>query len=118
MRIQENPHTASFTIFDADTLDPVTVFLQDFGGGSGRLVVECWCTAWSAYWGAMGSASVREFVLEAHPEYIATRMLPQDRKRLKRDEAYLLRIVKVVQQAMRDGAGKVAAAGVEGTKNG
>jgi len=112
MRIQENPHTASFTIFDADKLDPVTVFLQDFGGGCGRMIVECWCTAWSAYWGAMGSASVREFVLEAHPEYIATRMLPQDRKHLKRDEAYLLRIVKVVQQAMRDGAGKVAAAGV------
>ena len=105
MRIQENPRTVSFTIFDADKLDPVTVFLQDFGGGCGRLIVECWCTAWAAYWGAMGTRSVREFVLDAHADYIAMRMFPQDRKHIKRDEAYLLRIVKVVQQALRDGAG-------------
>lgn len=105
MRIQENPRTVSFTIFDAGKLDPVTVFLQDFGGGGGRLVVECWCTAWAAYWGAMGTRDVREFVLDAHADYIATRMLPQDRKHLKRDEAYLLHLVKVVQQALREGAG-------------
>lgn len=105
MRIQDNPRTVSFTIFDADTLDPVTVFMQDFGGGCGRLLVECWSTAWAAYWGAMGARDVREFVIDAHADYIANRMLPQDRKHLKRDEAYLLRIVKVVQQALREGAG-------------
>lgn len=105
MRVQPNPNTVSFTIFDAEKLDPVTVFLQDFGGGCGRLIVECWCTAWAAYWGAMGTLNVREFVLDAHADYIAGRMHPQDRKHLKRDEAYLLRIIKVVQQALREGAG-------------
>lgn len=105
MRIQSNPQTVSFTVFDVDKLDPITVFLQDLEPGKGRMVVECWCTSWAAYWGAMGECQVREFVLDAHADYIATRMKPQDRKHLKRDEAYLLRIIKAVKQAMRDGAG-------------
>ncbi len=106
MRIQNNEQTVSFTIFDADKLDPITVFLQDLEPGKGRMIVECWCTSWAAYWGAMGSDTVREFVLDCDADYIANRMHPQDRRPLKRDAIYLLRIIKAVQEAMREQSNK------------
>lgn len=54
MRVDNSAKTEAFTIFDAPKLDPVTVVLQDLGPGCGRLMVECWGSAWSAYWGGMG----------------------------------------------------------------
>lgn len=41
-------------VFDAPDLDPITVTLEDFEAGQGKIAIDVWGTAWSAYWGSMG----------------------------------------------------------------
>lgn len=86
-------------IEDVPGLDPVTVFLQDFGGGRGRLTVECYGEAWTAYWGAM-HAELRKFVTSCELDYLATKM--QRPRETKRGREYLLRILAAVQAALRE----------------
>ena len=104
MRIENTEKTKVFTIFDAPKLDPITVALQDLGPGCGRLIVECYGSAWSGYWGAMGYKDLTAFLLDCHPEYIAGRMHPNDRKMKRSEESYLLRIVEAVHSALRSNA--------------
>lgn len=90
----------AFTIYDAPTLDPVMVVIQDYHVGSGRLLVECFGIAWSAYWGAMGDRGVRGFVCSCSADYVVNRLWPSHQKRTKKDYAYLTRIVEAVQAAL------------------
>jgi len=41
-------------IYDAPGLDLISVTLEDFDAGQGKISIDAWGTAWSAYWGAMG----------------------------------------------------------------
>ena len=94
----------SFTIFDVPNLDPVTVVIQDFGAGSGRILIECFGRAWSAYWGSMGPHRIAEFVAYCSPDYIVNRLLQsvkQTATQRKSDERYLKQITTVVQSALR-----------------
>lgn len=101
MRIKEFP-VRVFTICGAPKLDPITVVLQDVEKGHGRLIIECWGSSWAAYWGGMGERTLAEFVMSCGPDYIFTKLLPQDMWMMKkRDEAYLMRIVQAVQEALR-----------------
>jgi hypothetical protein len=96
VRIDKPTNVEVLTIYDADGLDPITVLLQDFGGGNGRVIVECYCQAWAAWWGAMGPVSLRAFLLGCDPGYIVSRMGAK-----VREEKYLTRIVKAMQAALR-----------------
>lgn len=102
MRIEHTEKAKVFTIFDAPKLDPITVVLQDLGAGHGRLIVECWGSAWSAYWGGMGGRTLAEFITDSHPEYIAGKMEPNNRRQTKRDSQYLLRITEAVHAALME----------------
>lgn len=104
MRIESTERAKVFTVFDAPKLDAVTVVLQDVGPGCGRLVIECYGSAWAGYWGAMGDRELMAFLLDCHPEYIAGRMHPNDRTMKKSEAAYLLRIVESVHLALRSNA--------------
>jgi hypothetical protein len=100
MRIENIEVVAAFTVLEAKALDPITVVLQDVAPGKGRLIIECYGRAWTAFWGAMGDSCIEEFVLDVNAEYIANRMgIP---KETKSDKAYLLRIVQSVQAALRN----------------
>lgn len=104
MRIEPATVTA-FTIFDAPSEsvnDPVFVTMHDLGGGRGQLVVACYGEAWSAYWGAMGSQTLAQFVSDVSAGYIANRMWPSNQRRTKANFDYLTRIVAVVQAAIKD----------------
>lgn len=48
-------------IKDYSGLDPVSVFLEDFESGKGKITIECYGKYWSAYWGAMGERTISEF---------------------------------------------------------
>lgn len=104
MRVENAEKAQVFTIFDAPKLDPITVVLQDVGPSNGRLIVECYGSAWAGYWGATGSNSLREFLIDCHPSYIAGKMHSIDRKMKKTEEAYLERIVTAVHSALRSNA--------------
>lgn len=100
MRI-ESPNAKTFTIFEpGGLLDPITVTLQDWGTGRGRLMVECYGWAWSCYWGAMGTHDLRSFLLACGGDYVAGKLTNNQRRATKTEERYLARIVDRVLYAL------------------
>lgn len=73
MRIETTTITKK-TLHDLDRLDPVTMILEDLGSGRGKLTVSCYDKSWHAYWGAMGSETIAQFVHTADVHYIAGKL--------------------------------------------
>lgn len=70
-------------ITGASRLDPITVFLEDFGRrdcptesnpnyqtAQGKITINCWDKSWNAYWGGMGPRTVAEFVTNCGWDYV------------------------------------------------
>jgi hypothetical protein len=90
----------TFEITEVHALDPIRVFMQDFGKGQGRLIIECYGRAWSNFWSAMGT-DLRTFLLAADADYIEN-ALQYGQNPKKMDREYLQRIVKALQAALRE----------------
>jgi hypothetical protein len=102
MRIEPVP-AISFTIHDAKALDPITVVMQDLAPGRGRLIVECFGSAWSAGWGAMAAPTTMDFVRGCSPDYLGDKLMPTtDRTPSKRERAYVHRIATALYFALRE----------------
>lgn len=95
-------HIEAFEITGQPRLDPVRVILQDITPGTGRLIVECYGVAWSAFWNAMSGKTLRQFVSGADAAYITSNLWPQNQKRTKVAEQYLRRIVDTVIAALKE----------------
>lgn len=54
-----------------ERLDPVSVIIEDIGEGHGKIYIECFGKAWSAYWCAMGDQNISEFFCSCDEHYIA-----------------------------------------------
>lgn len=53
-------------------VDPVTIFLENYGGGRGKLTIETFGEAWSSYWGAMGGGrTLEQFILKCDNHYLS-----------------------------------------------
>ena len=88
--------------FHPDRLDPVTVYVEQYGETSSRIVVQCYARAWTAYWGGHGNKPVEQFVCECYPEYVADNLTWGlngiiVKRREKHEYAYLMRIVQAIQ---------------------
>ena len=98
-----------FRIYDAmrrpgrGVIDPITVTLRDVGGG-GQITVECYGEAWSHWFGAIGSKTLREFIAQTDPGYLAGKLVTSTRKVLKREEDYVEDIANAVIQILQGGA--------------
>jgi hypothetical protein len=92
--------TRTFLLTEIEALDPVTIFLQDYGR-SGHVTIECYGKAWTTYFGNYGEGTLQKFVAEASPDYLINRFQTSNLPRSfeKQEKAYLSRIVKSVQQA-------------------
>lgn len=90
----------TFEITGAPQLDPIRVILQDLGTGSGRIIIECYGKAWSAYWGSMGDKDLRSFLLTTSADYIEG-CLHQGQSPKERDREYLQRIAQAVKDALK-----------------
>lgn len=102
MKINQSCIT-SFEITDVKALDPIRVYIEDYEPGKGRITISCYASAWVGYWGGMGSRSVIKFFLDCDAEYLSGNLLAGDnQKRGKSNEAYLIRIIKAVQDAFRE----------------
>lgn len=66
----EQSHATKIRLTELERLDPITVYLEDFEHGKGKITVECYGKSWSAYWGAMGD-TIAGFFAKAPKEYIA-----------------------------------------------
>ncbi len=59
-------------LFDLDRLDPVTIFIENFSDGVGRITIVCYGKAWTSFWGAMGKDNdVAEFFCSCDEYYLA-----------------------------------------------
>ena len=95
-------------------LDPITVYVEQFAPGVGRMTVQCYARAWTSFWGSHGKEAPLElFVVACDAEYIADGLKwGLNGSILKRTEksndTYLVRIVEAIQghfrQAMREAA--------------
>lgn len=66
----ESSTVRKIKLTDLDRLDPVSVFLEDFGPGAGQITIYCYGKAWTSYWGAMGSMTIAEFFCSCDEYYI------------------------------------------------
>lgn len=58
-------------IMESHKLDPITVILEDYEPGKGKIVVECYGQSWSAFWGAMSGDDIATFFCRCNEHYIA-----------------------------------------------
>lgn len=54
-----------------DDLDPITVYLENYEPGKGKITIESWGKAWSSAWPAMSVRSVEQFFVDAGVPYLA-----------------------------------------------
>jgi len=59
------------TITEVERLDPISVYLEDFGAGQGKITITCFDESWTAYWGGMGNRTISEFVRSCDNHYLA-----------------------------------------------
>lgn len=67
----ESTETRTVVISGAKNLDPITVFLQDFCPGHGRITIQCYDQVWTAYWGGMGDRTIKEFFCSCNEHYLS-----------------------------------------------
>lgn len=88
-------------------LDPITVFVEQYEPGRGRVTLRCYASAWTAYWGSHGSGPVEEFFCSCSIDYVTDNLvwglngLFTSRKTEKNHRLYLGRIVEAVQEFLR-----------------
>lgn len=88
--------------FHPKALDPVTVYVEEYGPNSSRITVQCYSRAWTAYWGSH-TGSVEQFVPRSHSDYVVDNLVwglnGVIKKTVEPDErAYLLRIVEAMKE--------------------
>ena len=51
-------------------LDPISVILENYDPGKGKIIIECYGRSWSSFWPAMG-CSIEEFFISCDEDYLA-----------------------------------------------
>ena len=87
-------------VIQSPRLDPVMVCYSDTAPGQGRIVVECYGSAWSAWWGSMGT-DIEAFVASVNADYLTGALAPTCRTMTRKESAYLKRIAEVVIRGMK-----------------
>ena len=93
--------------FHPERLDPVTVFVEQFSECNGRITVQCYAQAWTAYWGNHGNSTVERFIVSCNADYIADNLawgrnglLLKSREKMQHE--YLIRIAEAIQQHFKE----------------
>lgn len=69
--IIDTKQVTQLIIKDVPRLDPITVTLEDLAPRKGKITVECYGKAWSAFWGGMGDQTIAQFFQSVSSDYIA-----------------------------------------------
>lgn len=70
----ETSQIKKLKITGIERLDPVSVIFEDFGPGQGKIIIECYGKAWSAYWGGMGDRTISEFFCSCDDGYLSNNL--------------------------------------------
>lgn len=85
----------------SDGLDAIHVFFIDRESGVGYVTIICYGQAWTAFFGAMSGKTIAEFVVSCDVGYLVTKMgIGPHLKTTKRDNIYIGRIIKAVQNSL------------------
>lgn len=57
-------------------LDPVTVILEDFEPGKGKIIIESYGKSWSSRWGAMSGRTIAQFFSDCGTDYLIGNLAP------------------------------------------
>jgi len=76
MKTEKN-QTETYVLTDLDRLDPVTVYVTNYAPGKGKMVIECYCSSWAAYWGGMSGLTVQKFLLTCENDYLLGKLLKE-----------------------------------------
>ncbi|TSJ84602.1 hypothetical protein [Chitinimonas sp. BJB300] len=56
-------------------LDPITVYIENYKPGQGKITIECFGDAWSSYWGPMGGdRNLEQFFTSCDCHYLASKL--------------------------------------------
>lgn len=73
----EKSQTETYLLTDIDRLDPVTAYVANYQNGRGKIVIQCFDSAWTHYWPAMGERSLQEFFISADNAYLLGKFLKE-----------------------------------------
>ncbi|MBO2684951.1 hypothetical protein [Shewanella algae] len=65
----ESSMVRKLLITDVEQLDQITVYLENFDPGEGKITIECFGKSWSSYWPAMSGRTVEEFFVDIDNGY-------------------------------------------------
>jgi len=75
MKIEESL-VRKIVISDIKFLDPISLYLEDYGAGRGKITITCFNDSWSNYWGAMGEYTISQFVTKCDNHYLFQKFSP------------------------------------------
>lgn len=84
-------------------LDPIAVYVEQYGPTASRMTVQCYEQAWTTYWGAHGDDGLESFVMDCNDTYVVDNLRwGTDRDKLLKqyrnhDRDYLVEIVKAIK---------------------
>ena len=52
------------------SLDEITVYLEDYDPGQGKITITCYGKSWTAFWGSMGE-TIEKFFLRVDNGYLS-----------------------------------------------
>lgn len=80
----------------------ITVFWQDFGPNRGQVTIFCWGSAWTCFFGGMGSSSIKEFFAGCSTSYLVDKLrITRWLKSSKAHDQYLGRLIDAVQRKIQ-----------------
>lgn len=62
---------SKLTLSEITNLDPISIYIEDFELGKGKITLTCSGRSWTAYWGNMGGRTVAEFFCRCDEGYLA-----------------------------------------------
>jgi hypothetical protein len=63
-----------YSLTELESLDPVFVTLEDPAPGKGKITIECYGKAWTAYFGAIGDQAIHSFINSCDTGYLANKL--------------------------------------------
>lgn len=78
----ETSQIKKVSLTEIDDLDPITVILENYEPGKGKIIIECYGQSWSSYWGGMSGDPVEDFFCRCDEHYLAGNLAPGLRSEL------------------------------------
>ena len=92
---------SAIEIVGAKGLDPIIVYFFDVSPRIGHVTITCYGSAWTSYFGAMGSRTISQFVHDADVDYLVNKLTGGPiLKGRKKDIQYLEKIVRAVKAVL------------------